>query len=42
MLGAVVVFLGSGFSGCMSFSINEQEAVEQSLPVISIRQFLSQ
>ncbi len=29
MLGAVVVFLGSGFSGCMSFSITEQEAVER-------------
>lgn len=29
MLGAVVVFLGSGFSGCISFSITEQEAVER-------------
>ena len=29
MLGSVVVFLGFGFSGCMLFSINEQEAVER-------------
>ena len=28
-LGSVVVFLGSGFSGCMLFSINEQEAAER-------------
>ncbi len=28
-LGLTVVFLGSGFSGCMSFSITEEEAVER-------------
>ena len=29
MLGSLVVLLGSGFSGCTLFSINEQEEVER-------------